>query len=414
MAKVRVETPLGDIVERFNTAFEFVEKRLINRSEEIEAAKYCLLTRGHLLLEGPPGVAKSLLARLVFKVVESESETKPLVVYRKQFMANTLPEEVFGPMNMQKLRADSMVEFNTAGMLPSAHFAYLDEIYRASDSMLPSMMGILNERTFHNGTQEIKCPLQTAIGTTNFITDRPELEAFHDRWLIRVKVRPADSPSARNSILKLFLQEEDLDDLQIPEPLTLTELFRLQRAIRNIELPDNFLELYEDLVSRYKAAIPGDSYVSDRRFCQASRLIQAAMMLEMGGENYERASASCVIASKYAILRSHDEDHRGAMDSAVSEIIGSFERIEKEEPGILQLEKQTDAFIARYDEKLPSDRKLKILERVVSILEKLSELPPDEQYTLPRNVERLQKCSRRLEDLKETLQSSLGIMPKTT
>jgi MoxR-like ATPase len=57
-------------------------------------------------------------------------------------------------------------------MLPKAHFAYLDEIYRASDLLLPSMMGILNEREFHNGGVVQHCPLITAIGTTNLFRQK--------------------------------------------------------------------------------------------------------------------------------------------------------------------------------------------------------------------------------------------------
>jgi MoxR-like ATPase len=414
MKVVKVSSDVGELIERFNSAFDVISGRLVNRAEEIEAIKYCFLTRGHLLLEGAPGVAKSLLARLAFKVITADTEKKPLVIYRKQLMANTLPDEIFGPANIKSLREDSTWTFNTTGMLPEAHFAYLDEIYRASDSLLPSMMGILNERTFHNGTVEQKCPLVSAIGTTNFVTDRPELEAFHDRWLIRCYVKPADSSNARKRILSLFLEEDDADSIEIPDPLSMAELARLQKMVRDIELTEEFLDLYDNMVSKYKSSVPAGCYVSDRRFCQAARLIQCAILLESGGENFERVSPTVISAARYGIIRESSKDHTQAFENAISEVIGNVERMEKEEPEIAAIEETVNRYFKRFDESMSKEKKMSMLEKAVAAAERLNNLPPEDQFTLPKNVDRLRKCSKKLEELKSSLQDSLGIIPKTT
>lgn len=414
MKVIKIKSSVGELIEKFNAAFDVINARLVNRTDEIEAIKYCLLTKGHLLLEGPPGVAKSLLARLAFKTIAPDHENKPLVVYKKQLMANTLPDEVFGPVNMKHLREDSVWEFNTKGMFPEAHLAYLDEIYRASDSLLPSMMGILNERTFHNGVQEQKCPLITAIGTTNFVTDRPELEAFHDRWLIRCHVRPADSAASRQRILALFLDEDDADAIEIPEPVTYTELCKLQAKVKEIELSEEFVDLYDTMVARYRSSVPSGCYISDRRFCQAARLIQCAILLESEGEDIERPSPSTISAAKFGILRDFNKDHTQAFDNAITEVIGNLERMEKEEPDISALEETVTNYVKRYDDKMPKDKKVKMLERVISALDKISTLPPEDQFTLPKNIERVRKCTKKLEELRDTLQVSLGVLPSKT
>ena len=177
---MKIATPLSEVIEQYSDLFKQVDKRFINRTEEIEIIKMAILCRAHVLLEGKPGTGKSMLARCIFDLFDGTA-TEALVVYRKQFMANTQTEEVFGPVNMQLLKEKSVWKHNIEGMLPRSHFAFLDELYRASDSLLPSMMEILNERTFMNGTERVNCPLITAIGTTNFISDHPLLEAFHDR-----------------------------------------------------------------------------------------------------------------------------------------------------------------------------------------------------------------------------------------
>jgi MoxR-like ATPase len=399
--KVKVSIP--DILDRFKSGFDAVKKKLINRDEELEALKLCLLCKGHLMLDGPAGVAKSKLARLGFQVLGGED----IVRYNIQMMPNTQAEEIFGPMSITKLREKEIIHYNTKGNLPEAHVAYLDELYRGSDSILPTMMGILNERTFHNGQIVQKCPLITAIGTTNFITDRPELEAFHDRWLITCSVKPMDSAAARLRMLGLFLEDES-DKVDIEEPLELHELSRLHDAVKAVEVPQIMLELYEELVEKYRVAVP-NVYVSDRRYCQAVRLIQAAILLESDGQAVENPDASIVSVAKYAILRSQEKEHREAMDQALSAVVGNYERMNQEEPDISAIEQGAANLQKKYDPNISKDKKDRLYRQCVEGLEQIVGLAPDQQFTLPRNIERSKRVIDRLESLKNTLASDLGL-----
>jgi MoxR-like ATPase len=310
-------------------------------------------------------------------------------------------------MNIKKLREDAIWEFNTSGMFPEAHFAFLDEIYRASDALMSSMLGVLNERTFHNGLKEMKCPLLSAIGTTNFIADRPELEAFHDRWLIRCVSHPADSSEARRRILALFMSH-DPDNFTIVEPLALRELQRLQMAVRNVQLPDEFQDLYEELASKYKSNIGNSCYVSDRRYCQAYRLVQAQFLLQCCALRVEKAPPSCIAAARYGLIQEGTKEHIAAMDDATTSVIGAIERMEKEEPEIAQFEEEGARICGRYDPGMTIDRKLKMFERVSMILDKMRLMSPEEQFTLPTNIERLAKVVKRLEEVHETLKQSIN------
>lgn len=398
-----IKVPVSDVIDRFKSGFEVISKKLINREDELEALKLCLLCKGHLMLNGPAGVAKSMLARLGFQILGGED----IVRFNIQMMPNTQAEEIFGPMSIKKLREDEIIHYNTKGNLPDAHVAYIDETYRGSDAVLTTMMGILNERTFHNGQDVQNCPLITAIGTTNFITDRPELEAFHDRWLITCEVKPADSGAARRRILDLFIAD-DSDKVDIDEPIELHELRLMQQAVRKVKVPELMLDLYEELVAKYKVEMPG-VYVSDRRYCQAIRLIQAAIMLESDGGEIENPDASLVSVAKYAILRSQEKEHREAMDKALSSVIGNYERMEKEEPDIKAIEEGASNIAKKYDPNSSKDVKEKQFRKCQEALEQILGLPADQQFTLPKNVERAKRVVAKLEGLKSTLAAELGL-----
>jgi MoxR-like ATPase len=408
----KVQTPLSDIIERFESGFEQVSKHLIGRAEEIEAFKLCLLCSGHLLLDGPPGSAKSKLARLGFKVIQNDDdseESEQVNVFKIMMMPNTQAEDLFGPMNITKFREEAIIHYNTTRMLPEAHFAYIDEVFRGSDSVLSTTLGILNERYFFNGPVLQKCPLITAVGTTNFVSDSPELEAFLDRWLIRIKVRAADSKNSRQQILSIFLGEEDEDKIQITETITLKELLRLQAEVRKVVIPEMLLDMYEEVTEGYKLASPAGTYISDRRYCQAARLIQAAMLLNGGGNKIENPDPQAVTAARYAILRDQTKEHREAIEKSIANVVGNYEVAGKEEPGIVRYESVTEKLFRKYDDSLPKDKKEQMYKVVRELIEGIVAMPPEEKPTLPRNLKRMESVVGKLESLRKTLGSDLGI-----
>lgn len=97
-----------------------LEERILGREDEAEALVVALLAGQHLLLLGPPGTAKSMLASLLAGALNTQHFTL-------LFTQFTTPEEVFGPVKLSALKADRY-ERDVRRYLPTAETAFLDEV----------------------------------------------------------------------------------------------------------------------------------------------------------------------------------------------------------------------------------------------------------------------------------------------
>jgi MoxR-like ATPase len=378
-------------VDTFTEAFSPLKQELVDRLDEIEAIKLCILTKQHLLLEGLWGTAKSLLASKAFSRIGGD-----VVIFRHQFMKETQVDEVYGPMNSEKYRQEAVWEYNTKGKLPEAHFAFLDEVYRASDSLLPSMMSILNERIFHNGGEVISCPLITAVGTSNQVTESADLEAFHDRWLIRLKVKPLASSASRLTMLSLFLDGLVAGDKKTL--VSLEELEILQRAVLEVRLPVEILSLFEEVASTYCRNT--QAYISDRRLCLALRLIQAGVLLY---DNPAKPDPSVIGCARFALVQKPVESYYDAFDNALTKVVGDYRTSLTEEPIISGLERVVSRYRSRYDSQMPQKEALKLLEEAESLKDQIKTPQGEFIFTLSRNIARLETCKTTLFELITTL-----------
>jgi len=96
-------------------------------------------------------------------------------------------QELFGPISLQGLAQDRFVRL-TAGKLPEAEFAFVDEIFKSNSAVLNALLSIINERVFHNDGAPVRCPLVSLFAASNELPEGKELEALFDRFLLRFDV----------------------------------------------------------------------------------------------------------------------------------------------------------------------------------------------------------------------------------
>lgn len=385
-------------VDRVNAMFEALKEILIDRSEELNALKHCLLCKQHMLLIGEAGGAKSMLGNLAFGQITGAR------TFRKQFHNGTQVDEVFGPMDSRLYKEKAIWKHNIQGMLPDCHFANLDELFRASNVVLPSMMEILNEREYRHGSAHIKVPLLTAIGTTNFSSDAEELKAFLDRWLVVISTKPMKSSNSRSKAIRgHYERQRNPASLSSLPTVSLADIQLLQQATAEVEVDKKAFDLYEEMVGRFcKAA---DIVVSDRRLCQAFSLAQAAHVLEMTEPVFEPLHLKHLNSVSMGLFKAGDENAAMQFQSTYDRIVKSHIKDSESLRRHRAVEAQLKKMQQRVDTKMKPKDALEAYRRCMAVVSGFaamdaSEVNSDENRELvDRLTVQAQSMARTLEDL---------------
>ncbi|WP_324026452.1 AAA family ATPase [Aeromonas caviae] len=244
---------------------------LVDRDEAMRLALLSLLAGENILLVGPPGTAKSLISRQVAKALKDDNK-EGASHFEYLLTKFSTPEEIFGPLSISKLKEDRF-ERNTAGYLPSVQVAFLDEIFKASSSILNALLTILNERIYHNGASVQKVPLRSLIAASNELpTGQEELGALYDRFLLRSFVDYV----SKDSLYRLF----SLGSSEQPNPLTLGELKELDKLVASIEIPEVIQEAVIQIWQGHRELFKEDRRegLSDRRLVKVIGLLKVSAL----------------------------------------------------------------------------------------------------------------------------------------
>ncbi len=238
-----------------------LKKSYFEREEEVHGSIIALLARQHVLLLGPPGSAKSLMVEDMCSRLGGNYFDWLLTKF-------STPEELFGPISLKALEQDRYTRI-TAGKLPEAHIAFLDEVWKASSSILNTLLRIVNERRFDNNGTPMKVPLLSLFGASNELPESGELSALYDRFLLRFVTQYIASP--QNFVNMLASQP-----LPSSTTITLDELTAMQAETEKVALPD---EVYIALVNLREILKKENIIASDRRYKQALSLVKANAFL---------------------------------------------------------------------------------------------------------------------------------------
>lgn len=243
-----------------------LNRGLVEREEAIKLALLTVLAGENLVLIGPPGTGKSLIARRIAASIEGGGYFEYLLT---KF---STPEEIFGPLSIAELKADRFRR-NTAGYLPDVDIAFLDEIFKASSSILNALLTLLNERKFHNGNQLQDVPLQSLIAASNELpTGQEELSALYDRFLVRCFVGYVSDKGLRQ------LVEADDGDFVPETRLTLEDFAVIRKAAGSVVVPSQISEAIMRIWRAHKEKFKEDSReaLSDRRFKKVLKLLRVS------------------------------------------------------------------------------------------------------------------------------------------
>jgi len=348
--------------ERINKLSKALSDGVYERESTIKLCLLAALAGESVFLLGPPGIAKSLIAKRLIQAFDNSS-------YFEYLMTRfSTPEEVFGPLSIQELKDNGRYVRLTKGYLPTAQVVFLDEIWKAGPAILNTLLTVVNEKTFKNGSDIERVPMRLLISASNELPDEDSgLDALYDRMLVRVFVNRIQNKQNFKSMLTVGTDQE----ARIPEGLAITdqEYHTWQEQLDNLTLDDEVFEKLFQLKQMLEAAIEKgalpevDMYVSDRRWKKAVKLLKASaffngrdsinpldilLLQDCLWNSPESREVVHEVVREFALKHAFDQmevEHQ--MDLCREEIAGVQEEIESELGMMLSLETSSSGLMKK-------------------------------------------------------------------
>jgi len=262
---------------RIQSLLRQIGEGVYEKDAELALSLLAALAGESVILLGPPGVAKSMVAR---RLKEAFAHARSFEYLMSRF---STPDEIFGPVSIQRLKESDEYQRCVDGYLPSADVVFLDEIWKAGPAIQNTLLTVINEKTYLNGNQLIKLPLKLLIGASNELPVQGEgLEALWDRFLIRLISQPIQTEELFYKMVMGQTTSTDFTEKQEKDTITPEEYVEWQKAIMQVSVPREVLLAITAIRQGLKdVAIEGQDvhrsiYVSDRRWKKIVHLLCAS------------------------------------------------------------------------------------------------------------------------------------------
>ena len=293
------------MLERFKQLLGEMNRGIYEKETEISLSLLAALAGESIILLGPPGVAKSMVARQL-KTAFRDAQNFEYLMSRF-----STPDEIFGPVSIQKLKTSDTYERAVEGYLPTADVVFLDEIWKAGPAIQNTLLTVINEKIFRNGNREMHLPLKLLVAASNELPAKGEgLEALWDRFVIRIESRPIKLEKNFRAMLldshadflgptdftdstdfsgftgglghADFADNADFSDLKITSEEYAEWTERIDKIGVKIEVLDAISAIRKSLraVNVDEAAERRNIYVSDRRWKNIVRLLRTSAFMQ--------------------------------------------------------------------------------------------------------------------------------------
>ena len=292
-----------------------IQKVIVGQDEMVQLIVAALLANGHVLIEGVPGVAKTLTAKLVARCLEVQFS-------RVQFTPDLMPSDVLGTPVFNPQEA----QFTFKRGPVFSNIVLIDEINRAPAKTQSALFEIMEERqvTIDGKTYPMQAPFMV-LATQNPIEQEGTYrlpEAQLDRFLFKIKV-PYPTEQEELQILSQFNNLGNRDVMAMVNPvLQATQIMEVQKQVKGIIIDDKLLQFIASLVHKtrnHKAIYLGASPRASLAVMNASKALAA-----MAGRDFvtpEDILQAVPPVLRHRIILSPDKEMEGVTEDAVIEQI---------------------------------------------------------------------------------------------
>ena len=237
---MEILTKLKDSREKL---FQELSKVIVGQDKIIEHMFIALLCKGHVLLEGVPGLAKTLLIKCLANGLD-------LKFNRIQFTPDLMPSDITGTelINQNKETGDRTFSFHKGPLFSNIVLA--DEINRTPPKTQSALLQAMQEKKITAGgkTYDLDRPF-FVLATQNPIEQEgtyPLPEAQLDRFMFNLII---DYPS-RDEELSIVKNQNQQDPETIEPVISANELIEYQKLVENVPVADNVIEYAVDFIKK--------------------------------------------------------------------------------------------------------------------------------------------------------------------
>ncbi|MBE2231346.1 MAG: MoxR family ATPase [Chitinophagaceae bacterium] len=309
-------TDLSALSEAVLSIRQEIKKIIVGQDEMVRLIIAALLSDGHVLIEGVPGVAKTLTAKLVAKSVNAGFS-------RVQFTPDLMPSDVLGTPVFNPREAS--FEFKKGPVF--SNLILVDEINRAPAKTQSALLEIMEERqvTIDGKTYPMAAPFMV-LATQNPVEQEGTYrlpEAQLDRFLFKITV-PYPTETEEMTILSQFHQMGTASPLEMIQPvLSAEQIKELRLQIRRQVMDEKLLQFVARLVHQtrnHKSIYLGASPRASLAIMNASKAVAA-----MQGRDFvtpDDILSVAVPVLRHRIILSPDKEMEGiSEDDVIRQII---------------------------------------------------------------------------------------------
>ena len=294
---------------RLENLRNYLESVIIGHTDAINALLLALIAREHVVMIGPPGTAKTFLVNAVADALNAPRYMYLMTKY-------SIPDELIGPIDVATLAKEGRLVRRWSAIV-TAKIVFLDEVFKASSSILNSLLSFMQERVLYDPItgSAVQTQLWTLVGASNEVPQEEELQAVYDRFAFKTFLwyigRDADMVAAalRNKWLRPTAARDAM--------ATMADIEVLHDAALSLLRQESTIKLYQVYMVPLFQLIK--SSVSDRTVIEKMPKAFAAM-LAMRGEVSEEAAIEAAYSLIKYVARSPDE--LAEIDKALMESLG--------------------------------------------------------------------------------------------
>lgn len=306
---------ISDAVNRIRKE---VHKAIIGQDHMIDLLLAGMLTQGHVLIEGVPGIAKTLTAKLLAKTISADFN-------RIQFTPDLMPSDILGTAVFNVKESEF---FFKKGPI-FTNIALIDEINRAPAKTQAAMFEVMEEHqvTMDGVTYKLDFPF-FVVATQNPIEQEGTYklpEAQLDRFLFRIKINYPDLAEEEQILMRF--RNDKVEDIDVQPVITPEELKLCLNIINKVYIKDELVKYIARIV--HDTRNNGDLYLGASPRASLAIMRTAKAIAAINGRDFvtpDDIQFVCYPVLNHRIILAPEREMEGVeVESVIKDILNKIE-----------------------------------------------------------------------------------------